>query len=118
MFIYGPQLLGYLDATQIAMSFVTATTGVLVLSVTCIGWLFIPLTFWERGLSFVSALFLMFSGWRTDAIGIALLALLVASAYWRYTRQRDRAAGDAFAPGRLAGENIAVGGRETPQPRD
>jgi TRAP transporter 4TM/12TM fusion protein len=90
MFIYGPQLLGYLDATQIALSFVTATTGVLVLSVTCIGWLFVPLTLAERALSFVSALCLMFSGWRTDLAGIVMLALLVATAYWRYTRQRDQ----------------------------
>jgi len=90
MFIYGPQLLGYLDATQIALSFVTATTGVLVLSVTCIGWLFVPLTLAERALALVSALCLMFSGWRTDLAGIVLLALLVASAYWRYMRQRDQ----------------------------
>jgi TRAP transporter 4TM/12TM fusion protein len=92
MFIYGPQLLGYLDAAQIAMSFATATTGVLVLSVTCIGWLFLPLTLPERALSGISALFLMFSGWRTDLIGLALLVLLSASAYWRNTRRRDTGA--------------------------
>jgi TRAP-type uncharacterized transport system fused permease subunit len=74
------------------MSFATATTGVLVLSVTCIGWLFLPLTLPERALSGISALFLMFSGWRTDLIGLALLVLLSASAYWRNTRRRDTGA--------------------------
>jgi TRAP transporter 4TM/12TM fusion protein len=114
MFIYGPQLLGYLGATQIALSFVTATLGVLVLSVTCIGWLFVPLTIAERILSGLSALFLMFAGWRTDLIGLALLALLLASTYWRYTRQRDRAA----APGQSAGGGAVLSAFPAAHPRD
>jgi TRAP transporter 4TM/12TM fusion protein len=112
MFIYGPQLLGYLDATQIALSFVTATLGVLVLSVTCIGWLFVPLTIAERLLSGLSALFLMFAGWRTDLAGLALLCLLVASTYWRYTRLRDRTAGEAAGGGAVPSAFPAA------QPRD
>jgi membrane protein implicated in regulation of membrane protease activity len=83
---------------------------VLVLSVTCIGWLFLPLNMVERGLSGVSALFLMFSGWRTDLIGLALLAVLLASAFWRYTRRRDRGSAPEFAQTGAAGQNAAPPG--------
>lgn len=96
MFVYGPQLMGYLGATQVIWSSITATIGVLVLSVTCIGWLFVPLTIVERILSGISALLLMYAGWRTDLIGLALLALLVASAFWRQTRMRERAGTPGF----------------------
>jgi len=118
MFIYGPQLLGYLSPMQIGLSFLTATASVLVLSVTCIGWLFIPLTLAERALSGVSALFLMFSGWKTDLIGLALLALLFASAYWRYTRRRDTPAAPEFAPGASGSENAPAPGVTSAQSND
>ncbi len=117
MFIYGPQLLGYLGAMQIALSFVTATIGVLVLSVTCIGWMIVPLTLPERVLSGISALFLMFAGWRTDLIGLALLALLIASAYWRYSRLRNQPGEPEMAGGGAIGEAVASG-LPAPHPRD
>lgn len=90
MFIYGPELLWYLSPAQIILSTLTATIGVLTLSVTCIGWLIVPLNLMERGVSMVAALFLMFSGWRTDLVGLGLVALLIAVAYWRYKRAQAR----------------------------
>jgi membrane protein implicated in regulation of membrane protease activity len=74
----------------------------------------VPLTIAERILSGLSALFLMFAGWRTDLIGLALLALLLASTYWRYTRQRDRAA----APGQSAGGGAVPSAFPAAHPRD
>lgn len=72
----------------------------------------------ERLLSGVSALFLMFSGWRTDLIGLALLAILVASAYWRFTRLRNRTGTSAFAPGAPASENEPAVGLTAARPQD
>ena len=107
MFIYGPELLWYLGPAQIILSTLTATIGVLTLSVTCIGWLIVPLNLAERGISMVAALFLMFSGWRTDLIGLGLVALLIAIAYWRYKRAQARGEN----PQHYAGD-MAVGGDE------
>ena len=118
MFIYGPQLLGYLEPTQIAISFVTASIGVLTLSVTCIGWLILPLTAVERILSGASALFLMFSGWKTDLIGLAILALLIVSVLFRYMRRRGERAGPSVAAEPLSGDNAAPSGMPSAHPRD
>ena len=90
MFIYGPQLLGYLGPVQVALSSLTATAGVLILSVTCIGWLFVPLNILERTAAGIAALFLMFSGWRTDLIGLSIFTLVAAIAWWRYHGKTTR----------------------------
>ncbi len=90
MFIYGPQLLGYLGPVQVALSSLTATAGVLILSVTCIGWLFVPLNILERTAAGIAALFLMFSGWRTDLIGLSIFTLVATIAWWRYHGKTTR----------------------------
>jgi TRAP-type uncharacterized transport system fused permease subunit len=118
MFVYGPQLMGYLGATQVIWSSITATIGVLVLSVTCIGWLFVPLTIAERALSGMSALLLMYAGLRTDLIGLALLALLVASAYWRYTRMRHGSAKPKFARSDMVSDDAVASILPAVQSRD
>lgn len=90
MFIYGPQLLGYLGPVQVALSTLTATAGVLMLAVTCIGWLFVPLNILERVASAAAALSLMFSGWRTDLLGLSIFAVVAAIAWWRYRGKMAR----------------------------
>ncbi|MCG8544521.1 MAG: TRAP transporter fused permease subunit [Alphaproteobacteria bacterium] len=102
MFIYGPQLLGYLGPMEIIVTSLTATVGVLILSVSCIGWLFVPLGVVERVAACVSALFLMFSGWRTDLIGIGIFVLIAAYAFIRYRRAKTR--GDA--PVHIGGDMV------------
>ncbi len=114
MFIYGPQLLGYLGPVEIALASLTATAGVLILSVSCIGWLLIPLHMVERGVACIAALFLMFSGWRTDLIGLGLFGLLLAFAYVRYRRARAR--GDA--PRFIGGDMVADDTGEAALPSD
>jgi TRAP transporter 4TM/12TM fusion protein len=86
MFVYGPQLLGYLASWQIALGFVTATLGVLMLSVASIGWLLVPIGPVARGLALAGALCLMKFGWATDLIGIALFALVAIRAWMRQRR--------------------------------
>ena len=118
MFIYGPQLMGYLGPAEIILSTVTATIGVLTLSITCIGWLFVPLSWVERGLSLVAALFLMFSGWKTDAIGLAIVAVLAAVAYWRYRRAKERGEAPQYFAGDMGPEEGSAAEARSGPPGD
>jgi TRAP transporter 4TM/12TM fusion protein len=102
MFVYGPQLLGYMGPVGIALASLTATAGVLILSVSCIGWLFIPLNLVERSATGIAALFLMFSGWRTDLAGFALFATVAGFAYWRAQRAVARGEVPQFVAGDMA----------------
>jgi TRAP-type uncharacterized transport system fused permease subunit len=102
MFVYGPRLLGYMGPVGIALASLTATAGVLILSVSCIGWLFIPLNLVERSATGIAALFLMFSGWRTDLAGFALFATVAGFAYWRAQRAVARGEVPQFVAGDMA----------------
>jgi len=118
MFIYGPQLLGYLGPVEIALASLTATAGVLILSVSCIGWLLIPLHMVERGVACIAALFLMFSGWRTDLIGLGLFGLLLAFAYVRYRRARARGDAPRFIGGDMVADDTGAAALPSDPPGD
>ncbi|MDH3702067.1 MAG: TRAP transporter fused permease subunit [Alphaproteobacteria bacterium] len=118
MFIYGPQLLGYLGPVEIALASLTATAGVLILSVSCIGWLLIPLHMVERGVACIAALFLMFSGWRTDLIGFGLFGLLLAFAYVRYRRARARGDTPRFIGGDMVADDTGAAALPSDPPGD
>jgi len=81
MFVYGPELIFLSDST--AASFVaaiTASIGVFALSQALMGLTFFgktPLTWWQRGLLFLSALLLIKPGLATDFGGILLLAAVL-----------------------------------------
>ncbi|MBI4182750.1 MAG: TRAP transporter fused permease subunit [Proteobacteria bacterium] len=100
MFVYGPSLLLIGEPFEIAWSFLSATVGVYVLSVAMIGWLFVNLSWYERGFAVIAAVSLMFAGALTDAIGLAMTVVLVAVAYLRAKR--------------LGREGVAVSYRMTP----
>lgn len=83
MFIYGPQLLGYMDATAILLALFTSTMGVAMLSVASIGWLFVPLGPIARLVALAGALPMMFVGWQTDLIGLGIFSLVAIPAWIR-----------------------------------
>jgi TRAP-type uncharacterized transport system fused permease subunit len=76
MFVYEPSLLMIGDWVTSVTSTATATLGVICLAAGLVGYLRRPCAMWERALLIVAALLLIKPGYVTDAIGIALLALL------------------------------------------
>ena len=79
MFIYEPSLLMIGDWQTILSSFVTATIGCILLAAGLFGYLLRTALLWERVLLVVAALLLVKPGWITDVIGLALLAVVLAS---------------------------------------
>jgi TRAP transporter 4TM/12TM fusion protein len=83
MFVYEPLLLLIVKdwGTEwpfVVWSVMTATVGVICLAGSLFGWLLGHATMWQRVLLFVAALCLIKPGLITDAIGLALLALVAA----------------------------------------
>jgi TRAP transporter 4TM/12TM fusion protein len=79
MFVYEPSLLMIGDWTTIATSCVSATIGVICLAASLQGHLLREARLWERVLLFVAALLLIKPGLITDAVGLALLAVVIVS---------------------------------------
>lgn len=82
MFVYEPALLTIGDPLVIVGAMLTAVIGVILLAGSLFGYLVGPCTRWHRVLLFVAALCLIKPGWESDVIGLALLALVLASQYF------------------------------------
>jgi len=83
MFVYEPMLLLIVKdwASEwpfVVWSVITASLGVICLAASLFGWLFTLAATWQRVLLFVAALCLIKPGLITDALGVALLALVGA----------------------------------------
>jgi TRAP transporter 4TM/12TM fusion protein len=78
-FVYYPALLFQGPWSEIAQAFVTGSIGVIALAAGLEGYLVRPATPVERGLFIVAALMLIHPGLVTDAIGLGVLAMAVAS---------------------------------------
>ncbi|WP_420393162.1 TRAP transporter permease [Acuticoccus sp.] len=91
MFVYGPELLGLGAPLDVGLAVVTASVGVLALSVACIGWFAVDLGPLERVAALAASLLLIETSLAFDLAGIALF-LLVAGLGWRRARVR-RASG-------------------------
>jgi TRAP transporter 4TM/12TM fusion protein len=81
MFVYEPSLLMIGDWQDVAPSFITATIGTIILAASLQGYLIRSATIWQRAILFVAALCLIKPGWKTDLVGLALLAVVVAIQY-------------------------------------
>jgi TRAP-type uncharacterized transport system fused permease subunit len=84
MFVYEPLLLLIVkdwgsEWAFVVWSVITASVGVICLAASLFGWLFIHALVWHRVLLFIAALCLIKPGLITDAIGIALLAIVSAA---------------------------------------
>ena len=77
MFVYEPSLLTIGDWTTVGTSFVSACIGVVCLAASLQGSLLREAKPWERVALFAAALLLIKPGLITDAIGLALLALVL-----------------------------------------
>ncbi|HKU46378.1 MAG TPA: TRAP transporter fused permease subunit [Burkholderiales bacterium] len=84
MFVYEPMLLLIVpdwgrDWAFVVWSVITASVGVVCLAGSLFGWLFTLATAWQRLLLFIAALCLIKPGLITDAVGLALLAVVSAA---------------------------------------
>jgi TRAP transporter 4TM/12TM fusion protein len=84
MFVYEPLLLLIVqdwsrDWAFVVWSVISASIGVVCLAASLFGWLFTFALAWHRVLLFIAALCLIKPGLITDAIGLALLAVVTAA---------------------------------------
>jgi TRAP transporter 4TM/12TM fusion protein len=84
MFVYEPLLLLIVrdwgtEWPFVVWSVITASIGVVCLAASLFGWLFILAAPWHRVLLFIAALCLIKPGLVTDAVGLILLAVVVAA---------------------------------------
>jgi TRAP transporter 4TM/12TM fusion protein len=84
MFVYEPLLLLIVNDWSrewafVVWSMITASVGVVCLAASLFGWLFTLALAWHRVLLFIAALCLIKPGLITDALGLVLLAIVVAA---------------------------------------
>jgi len=87
MFVYGPALLGIGEPLDVAIAIVTASIGVIALSVAIIGWLFVPLGPVLRIAYFAASLVLIVPGLVTDGIGLSIVVVVTALLLRRHQRR-------------------------------
>jgi TRAP-type uncharacterized transport system fused permease subunit len=92
MFVYEPSLLMIGDWVTVSTSIISAVLGVICLAAGLMGYLRAPLAWWERAALVVAALLLIKPGYISDAIGLAVLAVLLI-----LHARRGRPAGTADA---------------------
>ena len=78
MVAYGPSLVLIGDAGEIFWSCCTAITGIVFLAFALEGWLKTAIPLWGRTLLFASALLLVKTGIKTDAVGVLLALIVIA----------------------------------------
>jgi len=78
IFVYQPALLMHGSAAEVALAAGTALVGTIALAGAMTGYFGAVLFWWERSLMFIGAVTLIYPGWKTDVIGLALLAVAVA----------------------------------------
>ena len=99
MFVFGPALLLIGPWTTVALTVVTAVTGVVCLAAGLTGYLLGAATLWQRVLLVSAALVLIKPGLTSDAVGLLCLGLVLASQLW--LRPRRAAAVQTANPGPL-----------------
>lgn len=88
IFAYNPVLLMNGSAGEILLSFLSALIGTVIIAIGTMGEFLIPTNWYERLLAFVSALFVIWPGVVSDAVGLGLFAFLLLSQLIR-RRQTD-----------------------------
>jgi TRAP transporter 4TM/12TM fusion protein len=78
MFVYRPALLTLGSPAEIAEALVFSALGVFIASIGLEGMYRGPLAWWERAIALASAAALIFPGWKSDALGVVLLAAFMA----------------------------------------
>jgi TRAP transporter 4TM/12TM fusion protein len=78
MFVYGPSLLMVGSVTEILVTLVSASLGVIGLSACIMGWLIGPASLFQRVVLFSGAMLMIKPGILTDLLGLGLIILIIA----------------------------------------
>ena len=78
IFVYQPALLMHGSAAEVALAAGSALVGTIALAGAMTGYFFAILSWWQRSLMFLGAVTLIYPGWKTDLVGLTLLAIAVA----------------------------------------
>jgi TRAP transporter 4TM/12TM fusion protein len=97
MFVYEPSLLTIGDPVTVVTSTISACIGVMCLAAGLMGYFRAPCTWLERALLLVAALLLIKPGYVTDAIGLALLAIVLVTQALRVRATGAERAGSSSA---------------------
>jgi TRAP transporter 4TM/12TM fusion protein len=89
MFVYSPGLLLKGSYVDIALATIPTLLGILAMSVALIGYWLGPLRVWERVAAFAAGVLLIFPGWITDGLGLALL-IAAGAPSWLARRRATR----------------------------
>lgn len=89
IFIFSPELLMEGSILQILLATITATIGIFSLSLSLEGFYKYELNMMHRILLFIGALCLIYSGWLTDIIGLAVLALFAGPQYLKARKSKQ-----------------------------
>lgn len=92
MFVYGPSLLLVGSVSEIILTIISASAGVIAMAACIMGWFIGPASLWQRVLLFCGALLMIVPGAITDGIGLGLILLVLA-----VQRLQGRRAGQAAA---------------------
>lgn len=95
MFVFGPELLLIGSNTEIIVSAGTAIIGVLALSAGTQGYLYTEASLPERLVLVAGAIVLIAPGLLTDAVGFALIGVILAKQYFGESQQTVGAAADS-----------------------
>ncbi|MBI2091051.1 MAG: TRAP transporter permease [Deltaproteobacteria bacterium] len=77
IFVYQPPLLLHGSTGEVLLAAVTAVIGTIALAGSMSGYLFGSVFWWQRILLGLGSLTLIYPGWKTDLIGLALVAIVV-----------------------------------------
>lgn len=78
IFVYQPALLMHGSLGEILLAAGSALIGTIALAAAMSGYLFNPVSWWQRFLLGAGSVTLIYPGWKTDLIGLALLAVAAA----------------------------------------
>jgi TRAP transporter 4TM/12TM fusion protein len=84
IFVYQPALLLKGAAGDVVLASITAITGTIALAGAMTGYFFASILWWQRLLLFLASITLIYPGWKTDLVGLMLVALTLAGS--RLTR--------------------------------
>jgi TRAP transporter 4TM/12TM fusion protein len=82
MFVYRPALLTLGSPAEIVEAVVFSVLGVFIASIGLEGTFRAPLPWWERAIALAAGAALIFPGWKSDALGVVLMAVFLAMQYW------------------------------------
>jgi TRAP transporter 4TM/12TM fusion protein len=78
MFVYGPSLLMVGSVTEILLTIVSASVGVIAMAACIMGWFIGPAGLWQRAVLFCGAILMIVPGAFTDAVGLGMIVLVLA----------------------------------------